>query len=61
VGSFDTQNWFRVYINGEFKQPDEYTYSYSGVNKEIQFEFTDLGFDIESDDEVMVTGKFVQL
>ena len=61
VGSFDTENWFRVYINGEFKQPDEYTYSYSGVNKEIQFEFTDLGFDIESDDEVMVTGKFVQL
>ena len=61
VGSFDTLNWFRVYINGEFKEPELYTYSYIGANKEITFSFSGLGFNLDGDDEILITGKFQQL
>jgi len=61
VGTFDTLNWFRVYINGEFKEPELYSYSYSGANKEIQFSFSGLGFNLDGDDEVLITGKFQQI
>ena len=61
VGVFDTDNWFRVYINGDFISPSFYTYSYNGFTKEITFVFTNLSFQIESNDEIAITGKFQEL
>ncbi len=61
VGVFDIINWFRVYINGDFISPSLYTYSYNGQTNEITFTFTGLGFAIEAEDEVGVTGKFQEL
>jgi hypothetical protein len=61
VGVFDIQNWFRVYINGDFISPSFYSYSYNGTTKEIYFNFVGLSFNIEAEDEVAVTGKFVEL
>ena len=61
IGSFDTKNWFRVYINGEFKQPELYSYSFDGTNNIIAFNFTGLGFSLDVEDEVAITGKFQQL
>lgn len=61
VGSFDTQNWFRVYINSEFKEPTYYSYSSDNVAKTITFTFSDLGFDLDTNDEVAITGKFLEL
>jgi hypothetical protein len=61
VGIFDTDNWFRVYINGDFISPSFYTYSYNGFTKEIVFVFTNLNFAIESNDEIAITGKFQEL
>lgn len=61
VGSFDTVNWFRVYINGVFIIPQNYTYQYNSSLREIVFTFTDIGFDIDGADEVAITGKFQQL
>jgi hypothetical protein len=54
-------NWFRVYINGDFISPSIYTYSYNGSNNEIVFTFTGLGFVLEADDEIQITGKFQEL
>ena len=61
VGIFDTDNWFRVYINGDFISPSFYTYSYNGFTKEIIFVFSNLSFEIESNDEIAITGKFQEL
>jgi hypothetical protein len=61
VGIFDTDNWFRVYINGDFISPSFYTYSYNGFTKEIVFVFSNLNFAIESNDEIAITGKFQEL
>jgi hypothetical protein len=61
VGSFDVNNWFRVYINGEFKSYIYYSYSFNSITNEIIFNFDDLGFDLDSQDEIAITGKFQEL
>jgi hypothetical protein len=61
IGIFDTDNWFRIYINGEFISPTYYTYSYNGTTNEITFSFHDLIFDLDSNDEVAITGKFQEI
>ena len=62
IGSFDTLNWFRVYINSEFKPASTYTYSFDGINNEIIFTFNGtLGFALDENDEVDIVGKFEQL
>lgn len=61
IGSFDTLNWFRVYINSEFKPATNYTYSFNGTDDEITFIFDGLGFDLDGDDEVDIVGKYEQL
>mgnify|MGYP000108713999 CR=1 FL=1 len=61
VGTFDIVNWFRIYINGDFISPSFYTYSYNGFTKEIVFVFNNLSFQIESNDEIAITGKFQEL
>ena len=61
IGVYDIMNWFRVYINGDFISPSFYTYSYDGVGNEIIFAFHDLSFQIESVDEIAITGKFQEL
>lgn len=59
--SFDITNWFQIYINGVFIQPNVYTYEYNGVTKEIAFSFTGLTYNLENTDEIAITGKFIQL
>ncbi len=61
IGVFDTANWFRVYINGDFISPTLYTYSYNGATNEIAFTFSGLGFTLDAQDEVAITGKFQEL
>jgi hypothetical protein len=61
VGVFDTDNWFRIYINGDFISPSFYTYSYNGFTNEIVFTFHDLIWPIEETDEIGITGKFQEL
>lgn len=61
IGVYDIVNWFRVYINGDFISPSLYTYSYNGQTNEITFTFTGLGFAIEAEDEIGITGKFQEL
>ena len=62
IGSFDTLNWFRVYINSEFKPATTYTYSFNGTDNEIIFTFNNtLGFDLDGDDEIDIVGKYEQL
>lgn len=61
VGTFDVNNWFRVYINGEFKSYVYYSYSFNSITNEITFNFDGLGFDLDSNDEVAITGKFQEL
>ena len=61
VGTFDIVNWFRIYINGDFISPTLYTYSYNGSTNEITFTFTGLGFAVEAEDEVAITGKFQEI
>jgi hypothetical protein len=62
IGSFDTLNWFRVYVNSEFKPASTYSYSFNGTTNEIIFTFNNtLGFDIDINDEVDIVGKFEQL
>jgi hypothetical protein len=60
VGVFDTDNWFRVYINGEFISPTYYTYTYNGTTKEIIFTFS-LTYPLDANDEIAITGKFEEL
>ena len=61
IGSFDTKNWYRVYINGEFKEPQYYTDSFNGSSDEIIFTFSGLGFNLDAQDEISITGKFQEL
>jgi hypothetical protein len=61
VGSFDELNWVKVYVNGVFQSAPDYTYSYDGGANEITFVFTNLGFPLGSEDEVVITGKFQEL
>ena len=65
IGTFDTKNWFRVYINMQFITPDYYTYSFNGTTNEIYFNITNQEvFNsgvLDSNDEVEITGKFQQL
>lgn len=61
VGTFDVNNWFRVYINGEFKSYLTYTFTFNSVTNEVTFNFTGLGFDLDGNDEVAITGKFQEL
>jgi hypothetical protein len=61
ISVFDTDNWFKIYINGDFISPSFYTYSYNGATNEIIFSFTNLTFDIAIDDEVAITGKFQEI
>ena len=62
IGTFDTKNWFRIYINSEFKPASLYTYSFNGVNEEIIFTFNEtLGFPLDNQDEVDIVGKYEQL
>jgi len=61
VGSFDTKDWFRVYINSEFKPSSNYTYTFDGINNTITFNFSGLGFNLDSQDEVDIVGKYEQL
>ena len=69
VGTFNVDDWFRVYINGVYIPNTKYTYTYDYSTKEIYFVFntnspatpTQLGYIIESTDEIGVTGKFIEL
>ena len=72
VGVFDTKNWFRVYVNGVFVTPDAYTFTFNGTTNEILFTFDlyqvftqpDLGpptNTLDVNDEISVTGKFIEL
>ena len=62
IGTFDTKNWFRIYINSEFKPASLYTYSFNGVNEEIIFTFNEtLGFPLDNQDEIDIVGKYEQL
>jgi hypothetical protein len=60
-GSFDISNWFQVYINSVFIPSSAYTYVYNGETKEIVFTFTGLAFSLDNNDEISITGKFIQL
>jgi len=68
-GTFNQDDWFRVYINGVFISPAKYTYTYDYVTNEITFIMntssptspTSLGYTLESTDEIGVTGKFIEL
>ena len=72
VGVFDTKNWFRVYVNGVFVTPDAYTFTFNGTTNEILFTFDlyqvftqpDSGpptNTLDVNDEISVTGKFIEL
>ena len=80
IGSFDNDQWFRVYINGVLIPPTKYSYAGSYGTNEIYFNFNtgslqvggtypndlisstnDLGYILESTDEVGITGKFIEL
>jgi hypothetical protein len=69
AGSFNEDDRFRVYINGVYIPPAKYSYTGSYANNEIVFNFdtgsaitaTTLGYEIESTDEIGITGKFIEL
>jgi len=61
VGVFDTDNWFQIYINGDFISPSFYTYSFSGATNEIVFTFSGLNFTLDANDEIAITGKFQEI
>jgi hypothetical protein len=69
VDSFNEDDRFRVYINGVYIPSTKYSYTSSYVDNEIAFNFstgsvitaTDLGYEIESGDEIGITGKFIEL
>ena len=68
-GTFNLDDWFRVYINGVYIPPTKYTYSYDYNTNEITFimdtsspaSSTSLGYILENTDEIGVTGKFIEL
>ena len=67
--SFNENDRFRVYINGVYIPPAKYSYTSSYVDNEIVFNFntgsvisaTELGYSIDSNDEIGITGKFIEL
>lgn len=67
--SFNEDDRFRVYINGVLIPAAKYSYTGSYTNNEIVFNFstgsaisaTDLGYEIDSGDEIGITGKFIEL
>jgi hypothetical protein len=67
--TFDETERFRVYINGVFIPAAKYSYNYNYSLKELVFIFnttppvspTSLGYIIETTDEIVVTGKFLEL
>ena len=80
IGVFNTDEWFRVYINGVLIPKTKYSYTGSYGDNEITFNFntgslsmggtypddlvatsTELGYIIENNDEVGITGKFIEL
>lgn len=69
VDSFNENDRFRVYINGVYIPPAKYSYTSSFANNEIYFNFntgsaisaTELGYTLDSDDEIGITGKFIEL
>lgn len=80
IGSFDNDQWFRIYINGVLIPSTKYSYTGSYGTNEIYFNFntgslqvggtyptdlitttTDLGYILESTDEIGITGKFIEL
>lgn len=69
VGSFDTDDWFRVYVNGVYIPPAKYTYTSDYNTKEIVFDFntgsvstsTDLGYELDASAEFSVIGKFIEV
>jgi len=69
-GTFDTKGWFRVYINGVFITPNAYTYTFDGTTNQILFKLDntqafesggELTYVLDTEDEVSVTGKFIEL
>jgi hypothetical protein len=68
-GVFNTDDWFRVYINGVYIPPAKYSYTGSYVENEIVINFntgsvstsTTLGYILETTDEIGITGKFIEL
>ena len=69
VDSFNENDRFRVYINGVYIPPAKYSYTSSFANNEIYFNFntgsaisaTELGYTLDSDDEIGIIGKFIEL
>ena len=61
IGTFDTEHWFSIYLNGNLVSPVYYTYIYGASVNEIVFNFVDLPTDIQSTDVVYVTGKFIEI
>jgi hypothetical protein len=69
LDSFNDSDKFRVYINGVYIKPTKYSYTSSYESNEIIFNFdtgsaitdTTLGYEIESSDEIGITGKFIEL
>ncbi len=70
VGVFDTKNWFRIYINGDFISPGNYqngvfvpnySYTFNNTTNEIIFTFTGLSYSLDANDEIEITGKFEQI
>lgn len=59
--SFDITNWFQIYVNGVFINPSIYTYEFNGVTKEITFTFSGLTYPLDNNDEIAITGKFIEL
>ena len=68
-GTFNQDDWFRVYINGVYIPSTKYTYTYDYNANEITFTMdtsspsspTSLGYTLENADEIGVTGKFIEL
>ena len=70
IGVFDTKGWFRVYVNGVFVTPTAYTYTFNGTQNRILFRLDNtqvfesggsITNKLDSDDEISVTGKFIEL
>lgn len=67
--SFNEDDRFRVYINGVLIPTAKYAYTSSYIDNEITFNFntgsaisaTELGYEIDSGDEIGITGKFIEL
>jgi len=69
VDSFNETDRFRVYINGVYIPPAKYSYTSSYFDNEILFNFnagsvisaTELGYSLDANDEIGITGKFIEL